>query len=77
MSHCVVGLGASGTALHAVFIIHVLLGCPETEEVESQAQDFWCTCFYFVPFKTKVNGRPNTAAVSVVYLSPTIHLPGS
>lgn len=38
MSHCVVGLGASGTVLHAVFIIHVLLSCPEIEKVENRAQ---------------------------------------
>lgn len=42
MSHCVVGLGASGTVLHAIFIIHVLLSCPETEKVENHTQIIRC-----------------------------------
>lgn len=77
VGHSVVGLGAPGTALHAVFIIHVLLSCPETQEVENQAEEFWYMCFYFIPFKTKINVRPNKAAVSTVYLSPTIYLRGN
>lgn len=71
VGHCVVGLGASGTALHAVLIIHVLLGCPGAETVEDHAQTSGCMCFYFDPFK-KMNGKPKIAAASTVYLSPTI-----
>lgn len=60
VSHGVVGLGAPGTVLHAVFIIHVLLGCPETEKVESQAQIIWC-----------MNGEPKIAAIGMACSSPT------
>lgn len=37
MGHRVVGLGAPGTVLHAVLIIHVLLRCPGTESGESSS----------------------------------------
>lgn len=56
MGHRVVGLRAPGTVLHAVLIVYVLLGRPETEEAENHPQLTWCR-----------NGRPTTAAVSMVY----------
>lgn len=71
VGHRVVGLGASGTALHTVLIVHVLLGRPGTETGEAHAQTSGCVCFYFHPFK-KMNGKPKIAEVSTAYLSPTI-----
>lgn len=67
MSHCVVGLGASGTVLHAVFIIHILLSCPETEKVENHTQTFWCVCYFnSLKKKKKKNGKPEIASMCMV-----------
>ena len=65
VGHRVVGLGAPGTVLHAVLIVHVLLSCPGPEKVEGHTQRSWC-----------MNGEPKTAAGSRA-LFITYFMPGS
>lgn len=45
MSHRVVGLGASGTVLHAVFVVHVLFGSPGEARAERPPERFESVCY--------------------------------
>lgn len=56
MGHCVVGLGAPGAILHAVLVVHVLLGRPETQRAENHPQ-----------ISGRTDGEPSPAVRSIVY----------